>query len=92
MPNPTPPIQVSDSTLPTTLAAVLRYAVTNLCTALVASGYLPADQVEGVLTLILAVATFLYGLYKTRQNRAALITTAEAAPDRVAQVTPSPLS
>lgn len=88
MPDPTidKPIVVGTSTLPTTLAAALRYGISLLGTFLVARGYVDADNVDGILTMLVTIATVAYGLFKTRQNRAKLIITAGASPNKVAVV------
>ncbi len=80
------PITLSDSTLPPTAAAALRYTISLLGTYLVTAGYLDADTLQGLLTIATVVATVAYGLYKTRSNRAELITAAKAAPNSVAVV------
>ncbi len=87
MPTVDKPIELTDSTLPPTAAAALRYAVSLIGTYLVAKGYVDAANVEGILTMATVIATVAYGLYRTRQNRAKLIVTAEAAPNSVAVVT-----
>jgi hypothetical protein len=79
-------ITVSNTPLPTTLAAALRYAITILGTFLVSHGYVSAESLPGITTLVVTVATVGYGLYKTHQNRKKLIVTAEASPNSVAKV------
>jgi hypothetical protein len=80
------PIVVGESALPTTLAAALRYGISILGTFLVARGIIPAENIEGIITLLITVATVGYGLWKTHSNRAKLTVAAEAAPNNVAKV------
>ncbi len=80
------PIEVSGSTLPPTLAAALRYAVSLIGTYLVAKGYVDSDNIEGIATMLTVAAAVVYGLITTRQNRAKLIVAAEAAPNSIAFV------
>lgn len=84
--NTTPPIQVNGSTLPATLGAALRYGVATLGTFLVSKGYVNAENIDGIATLAVTVVTVLYGLYRTHNKQTQLITTAEAAPNSIAQV------
>lgn len=77
-------IQVTSGTLP--LAAAIRYALVMLGTFAVGRGWVPADNIEGIITTVLTVGTALYGLYRTYRNKQKLIVTADAAPDRVAKV------
>lgn len=86
MPEVQKPIVVGESALPTTLAAALRYGISILATFLVARGIIPAENVEGVVTMLVTVVTVGYGLYKTYSNRAKLTVAAEAAPNSVAKV------
>lgn len=83
---PQTPIVVNGTTLPTVLAAALRYLIATLGTFAVAKGWVDAENIEGIATIGLTIATVAYGLWRTRTKQAELITTAEAAPDRVAQV------
>lgn len=84
----TPPIEVSGTTLPTALAAALRYLITILGTYAIGKGWVDAENIEGIATLIVTIATVAYGLYRTRTAKKQLIITAEAAPNSVATVTP----
>lgn len=86
MPEPTQPIIVGESALPTTLAAALRYAIVTGLTYAVGRGWIDADNVEGITAALIAVAVAGYGLYKTHSNRAKLTVAAEAAPNTVAKV------
>ncbi len=89
LPSVDKPIELTDSTLPPTLTAALRYTISLTGTYLVAKGYVDAANVEGILTVIVTVVTVAYGIYRTRENRAKLIVTAAAAPNSVAVVTAS---
>lgn len=80
------PIEVSDSSLPATIAAGVRYIVAMGVTALVSSGVIPAEQAEGIIGIGIAIATVAYGLWKTNRTKKQLVVTAEAAPNSVAVV------
>lgn len=80
------PIIVSGMTLPTVAAAALRYLIVTGGTFAVAKGWVDADNIEGIGTLVVTVATVLYGLWRTRETKSQLITTAEASPNYVAVV------
>jgi hypothetical protein len=80
------PITVNGTTLPAVAAAGLRYLIATAGTYAVAKGWVDANNIEGIATILITAATVLYGLYRTRSKQAELITTAEAAPDRVAKV------
>lgn len=56
---------------PVTAVAAIRYLVSILLPVMVAKGWIAADSVEGVSTLLIALGTMLYGLWKThdRQKR-----------------------
>jgi hypothetical protein len=81
------PIVVGGMALPTALASALRYLITMLGTFAVAKGWVKAENLDGILTVAITLATVGYGLYKSYTNRTKLITTAEAAPNSVAIVT-----
>lgn len=83
---PQTPIVVNGTTLPTVLAAGLRYLIATGGTFAVAKGWVDAESLPGIATVIVTIATVAYGLWRTHTKQAELITTAEAAPDRVAQV------
>jgi hypothetical protein len=88
MPDVNKPIEVSGTTLPTVLATVLRYLVTTFGAFAVGRGWVEAENVEGIVTILVTVATAAYGIWKTRKAKNELIVTAEAAPNSVARVTP----
>lgn len=81
------PIIVNGAVLPSTLAALLRYVIALGLPMLIERGYLPADSTEGVIAIVMTVATVAYGLWKTHQRKTQLVTVAEAAPNAVAVVT-----
>jgi hypothetical protein len=85
--NPDTPIVVGGTVLPTALAAALRYLITMIGTFAIAKGWVKSENIDGILTVGLTLATVGYGLWKTYSNRSKLITTAEAAPNSVAIVT-----
>ena len=80
------PIVVSGAVLPSTLAAALRYIVALALPFLIERGILPAESTEGVIAIVITIATVAYGLWKTHQRKAQLVTVAEAAPNSVAVV------
>lgn len=80
------PIQVSEQTLPATLAAGVRYLVATGVAALVSSDIIPAESAEGIIGIGIAIATVAYGLWKTNRAKKQLIVTAEAAPNSIAVV------
>lgn len=86
MSNGTPPIVVSDNPLPATLAAFLRYAVGLAGSFAVGRGYVDAESLPGITTIVVTVATVAYGIFRTHQNRKNLIKAADAAPNSVAKV------
>ena len=83
---PDTPIVVNGTVLPAALAAALRYLITMLGTFAVAKGWVKAENIDGILTVIVTLATVGYGLLKTYRTKANLVTTAEAAPNYIAQV------
>lgn len=80
------PIKVSDQSLPTTIAAGVRYLVATGVAALVSSGVIPAESAEGIIGIGIAIATVAYGLWRTNRAKKQLIVTAEAAPNSIAVV------
>lgn len=80
------PIVVNGSTLPTVAAVILRYAIVLGGPYLVSQGYVDEESLEGIATMLITAATVAYGIWKTRQTKAQLVTAAEAAPNAVAQV------
>lgn len=80
------PIVVNGQTLPGTLAAALRYLIAMVGTFAVARGWVDTAAVDGISTVIVTIATVVYGLWKTRNTREKLVTAAEAAPNSVAIV------
>jgi hypothetical protein len=69
----TPVVENTDP-LPATAAALLRYAVGIAGPWLVAKGYVDADSLPGVVTLIISAVTVGYGLYRTHNRQAKLVT------------------
>lgn len=80
------PIEVNEMVLPTTLAAALRYGVAILGTMAVSKGWVDADNVDGIATLLITATTVSYGLWKTHRRKKQLVVVAEAAPNSVAVV------
>lgn len=83
---PNQPITVSGTTLPNIAAAGLRYTVATFGSYAIGKGWVEPDQIEGIATAIVTVATVVYGLWRTRKNKQNLIVAAEAAPNAVARV------
>lgn len=86
MPIGTPPIRVNGSKLPAQLSASLRLGIGMLGSYAVGAGWVKPENVDGIATLILTLATVAYGIWRTGHKQSQLITAAEAAPDRVAKV------
>lgn len=84
--NSNEPIVVNGNTLPAVLAAGLRYLIATAGTFAVARGWVSAESLPGIATVIATLATVAYGLYKTRQTREHLVVAAQAAPNTVAKV------
>lgn len=83
---PNLPITVNGSRLPATLAAALRQLILLTGTFAVGKGWVKAEDIQGIATIALTVATLAYGLWKTSHKQALLIAAARNAPDSVAQV------
>lgn len=95
------PIVVNPSALPAQLAAGLRVATILVGGATAIIGFLGARDLVGLVAYIrsddfvpvagaaVAAASFAYGQWKTRRERAKLVTAAHAAPDSVAIVAPA---
>lgn len=81
------PIEVGGMVLPTALAAALRYLITIIGTFAIGRGWVKAEELPGLATMAVTLATVGYGLWKTYSNRSKLVVTAEAAPNDVAVVT-----
>lgn len=81
-----PPIVVSDSALPATIAAALRYVLGLAGSFAVGKGWVAEGDVPSIVAAVSGVIAIAYGLYKTFHTRRNLIIAAEAAPDSVAQV------
>lgn len=80
------PIEINGVTLPTTLAALLRYLVATFGAFAVGKGWIQPENIEGIATIVVVFATVGFGLYKTRAKQAELIVAGSAAPNNVAVV------
>ena len=80
------PIVVNHAALPTALGAALRYILGILGPFAVAQGWVDAENIDGIVTLLMSAAVVAYGLYKTYKQKKQLVVTANAAPDSVAVV------
>jgi hypothetical protein len=79
---PDTPIEVDAGTVP--VAAAVRYIIAMLGTFAVGRGWVDADNVDGIVTVIITLGTVGYGLWRTHRRKADLVTAASAAPDNVA--------
>lgn len=80
------PVEVGASALPDTIKALLRVVVTNICTFLVAKGYVNAENADGILTTVLGLATLGWSLYATFYRKKQLVAVARdpRVPEEVA--------
>jgi hypothetical protein len=83
---PAAPIVVNGQSLPAVLAAALRYLIATGGTFAVARGWVDPENIEGIATMLITVATVAYGLYRTRKKQQQLVVAADAAPNSVARV------
>lgn len=68
------PIVENTEALPASAAALLRYAIGIAGPWLVAKGYVSADSLPGVVTLIISATTVAYGVYRTHTRQTKLVT------------------
>jgi hypothetical protein len=80
------PIVVNPDQTAAQFGVALRYALTLVGGYLVAKGWIGKDLVELVTTLALTFGPFAYAAYRSHQQKRALVTVAEAAPNSVAVV------
>lgn len=82
----TRPIEVNPDNTAATLGIALRYAITTLGGYFVGKGWIDGDLVQVVSSVALVVAPAIYAWWRSNRQKQALVTLAEAAPDRVAVV------
>lgn len=82
----TAPIVVNASALPATLASLARTVLTALGTVAVTAGWISAESLPGIVTLILTVASAGYGIWKQFSKSSDLATVAGMVPDSIAKV------
>lgn len=80
------PIRVTDTVLPAMAATAIRYVIVGLAPMAIAKGWVDADNVEGIVTAVLAVVAAIYAVLQTRRRKKDLIKVAKAAPNNVAIV------
>lgn len=73
-------IVVNTAPLPATYAAGLRYAIAVLGPVVVAKGWIDANSLPGITTLIGAAVTIIYGLWKTHSRQTNLNDAADGKP------------
>ena len=82
----TEPIQINASATPGALAAAVRQVLLVAGGWAVGKGYLDNDTVTALITIAVIVGPLVYGQIKGIRTHEKLVTVAEAAPDRVAEV------
>ena len=85
-PLPDNPISVGNEVLPTVMASGLRYMIMMIGSFAVAREWVSPESLPGIATVVITVATFTYGLWRTQQRKNNLITAAAYAPNEVAIV------
>lgn len=83
-----PPLIVNPSALPDQAGALIRIGLIALGSSLITHGWLPAgSDVNAIAGAVLSVIGAVWALYKATRSKAKLVVAAEAAPNRIAQVT-----
>lgn len=80
------PIVVNPDQTAAQLGVALRYALTLVGGYLVAKGWIGDDLLELITTLALTLGPVAYAAYRAHQQKKALVTVAQAAPNDVAIV------
>lgn len=80
------PITVNRSPAPAMVGAAFRQLVLVLGPVFVAMGWLPADRIEGIATLVGTVVAFLWGQWKTWSRHDDTVSLAGMVPDEIAKV------
>lgn len=80
------PIIVTDNTLEGQVATLLRYLVAAAGAFALGKGWIDDATLQALTALVTIAGPMAYGIWKTYTAKAKLITTAQAAPESVAQV------
>ncbi len=79
-------IYVDENAFPSQAMTALRDLLKVIGAGLVAKGMLGSDYVEPLIGAIMVFGPMAWSQYVTRRNHRKLVTTADAAPDKVAEV------
>lgn len=82
----TTPIVVNPDQTVAQLGVALRYALTMIGGYLVAKGWIGEDLVELIVAIATLIGPVAYAVYRSHQQKKALVRVAEAAPDTVAVI------
>lgn len=82
----TPPITVTDNTLPGQIATLARYLLTTVGGYALGKGWIDGDLLQLLTGLVTIAAPAAYGIYKNYVHKTQLVTVASSAPDSVATV------
>lgn len=80
------PITVNPSPLPAGLWALARTLLTAFGTIAVSVGWIKAESLPGIVTLVLTVGSAAYGIWKHFDKSADMIVMEPYVPDSIAQV------
>lgn len=83
---PAAPIRVNPSAIPAGLYSLLRSMLAVLGSVAVSLRWIPAEKVEGIVTLILVAVSIGYGAWKHFTKSESLIVLEPYAPDSVAKL------
>lgn len=90
MPDTTPDhpnqIVVTDGAATTTVMTAARYILAAIASFAIGKGWISGDVAQTLTAAVLVIAPTVYGVFKAFTNKQKLLTTAAAAPDRVAKV------
>lgn len=84
------PIAVNPSPLPSMGWTAFRQLLSVGGAAAVAAGWIRAESLEGIVTLLMALASLAYGQFKARKHNQEKLTLARNVPDSIAQVKGEP--
>jgi hypothetical protein len=80
------PIIVTDNTLEGQISTLARYLIAAAGSFALGKGWIDDATLQALTALVTIAAPMAYGIWKTYTAKQQLITTAEAAPNTVAQV------
>jgi len=80
------PIIVTDNTLEGQIATLLRYLLASAGSFALGRGWIDDQALQALTGLVTIAAPIAWGVWKTYTAKQQLITTAQAAPESVAQV------